>query len=59
VQLVENGRPLDYDEPAAIALMQQPEWGVRLDLGLGSAETLVWTCDLSHEYVTINGHYRT
>jgi glutamate N-acetyltransferase/amino-acid N-acetyltransferase len=40
-------------------LMQQPEWGFRLDLGLGAAQTVVWTCDLSHEYVTINGHYRT
>jgi glutamate N-acetyltransferase/amino-acid N-acetyltransferase len=59
IQLVESGCPADYDEPSAIALMQQPEWGFRLDLNLGSAQTVVWTCDLSHEYVTINGHYRT
>lgn len=59
IQLVEGGSPLDYDEPAAIQLMQTPEWGVRLDLGAGDAQALVWTCDLSHEYVTINGHYRT
>lgn len=59
IQLVERGEPLDYDEPAAIALMQGPEWGVRLDLGLGKTHTWIWTCDLSHEYVTINGHYRT
>lgn len=59
IQLVAGGQPLDYDEPAAIALMQTPEWGIRLDLGAGSAATWVWTCDLSHEYVTINGHYRT
>src|SRR5690606_20521471 len=59
IQLVERGEPSDYDEPAAIALMQEPEWGVRLDLGLGKASTWVWTCDLSHEYVSINGHYRT
>jgi glutamate N-acetyltransferase/amino-acid N-acetyltransferase len=59
IQLVEGGSPLDYDEPAAIQLMQTPEWGVRLDLGAGIAQALVWTCDLSHEYVTINGHYRT
>jgi len=32
---------------------------VRLDLGLGKESTWVWTCDLSHEYVSINGHYRT
>jgi glutamate N-acetyltransferase/amino-acid N-acetyltransferase len=59
IQLVEGGSPLDYDEPAAIQLMQTPEWGVRLDLGAGSAQALVWTCDLSHDYVSINGHYRT
>jgi glutamate N-acetyltransferase/amino-acid N-acetyltransferase len=39
--------------------MQGDEWGLRLDLGLGGASAIVWTCDLSHEYVTINGHYRT
>jgi len=59
IQLVEAGSPLDYDEKAAIGLMQAAEWGVRLDLGAGTAHALVWTCDLSHEYVTINGHYRT
>ncbi len=59
IQLVEGSQPLDYDEPAAIALMQGPEWGARLDLGAGAASTWVWTCDLSHDYVTINGHYRT
>jgi glutamate N-acetyltransferase/amino-acid N-acetyltransferase len=59
IQLVENGRPANYDEAAAIALMHTSEWGMRLDLGLGEATARVWTCDLSHEYVTINGHYRT
>jgi glutamate N-acetyltransferase/amino-acid N-acetyltransferase len=59
IQLVADGQPLDYDEPVAIALMQGDEWGLRLDLGLGGASAIVWTCDLSHEYVTINGHYRT
>jgi glutamate N-acetyltransferase/amino-acid N-acetyltransferase len=59
IQLVEKGQPLDYDEQAAIRHMQAPEWGVRLDLGAGAASTWLWTCDLSHDYVTINGHYRT
>lgn len=59
MQLVEGGQPTAYDERAAIALMQLAEWGVRLDLGLGLARAHVWTCDLSHDYVTINGHYRT
>jgi glutamate N-acetyltransferase/amino-acid N-acetyltransferase len=59
IQLVAGGQPLNYDEPAAIQHMQDDEWGVRLDLGQGDASTWVWTCDISHEYVTINGHYRT
>jgi glutamate N-acetyltransferase/amino-acid N-acetyltransferase len=59
VQLVENGCPANYDEATAITLMHTSEWGMRLDLGLGKATAQVWTCDLSHEYVTINGHYRT
>lgn len=59
IQLVAEGQPTAYDEAQAIAVMQGPEWGLRLDLGLGKVATTVWTCDLSHEYVTINGHYRT
>lgn len=59
LQLLDGGCPLDYDEPAAIRHMQGPEWGFRLDLGLGDATDWIWTCDLSHDYVTINGHYRT
>ncbi len=59
LQLVENGAPVDYDEALAVALMRAPEIEFSLDLGMGKAEATVWTCDLSHDYVTINGHYRT
>lgn len=59
IQLVEQGMPCNYDEPAAIALMEKPEWNMHLDLGMGEASTTVWTCDLSTEYVVINGEYRT
>jgi glutamate N-acetyltransferase / amino-acid N-acetyltransferase len=59
LQLVANGTPLNYDEKRANAIAAQPEVAVRLDLGLGSAEATIWTCDLTHDYVNINGHYRT
>jgi glutamate N-acetyltransferase/amino-acid N-acetyltransferase len=59
IQLVSAGEPADYDEQAAIALMRTATWGVRLDLGQGAAASHVWTCDFSHDYVSINGHYRT
>jgi glutamate N-acetyltransferase/amino-acid N-acetyltransferase len=59
LQLVANGTPLTYEEDRANALAGQPEVTVKLDLGRGSAEATIWTCDLSHDYVSINGHYRT
>jgi glutamate N-acetyltransferase/amino-acid N-acetyltransferase len=39
--------------------MQQSEITVRVDLGRGAASDTVWTCDFSHEYVTINADYRS
>lgn len=59
LQLVERGTPLAYDEAVASAIFAQPEIDVRLELGLGAGSATVWTSDLSHEYVTINGDYRT
>jgi glutamate N-acetyltransferase/amino-acid N-acetyltransferase len=58
-QLVADGAPLNYDEARAKLHAQQREIVVRLELGLGQAEVTLWTCDLSHDYVSINGHYRT
>lgn len=59
VQLVRGGRPLSYSEEAATAIFQGDEISVAVELGLGTAHATVWTCDLSHAYVDINGHYRT
>jgi glutamate N-acetyltransferase / amino-acid N-acetyltransferase len=59
LQLVANGTPLNYDEARANAIAGQSDVKVRLDLGLGDQEVTIWTCDLSHDYVSINGHYRT
>jgi glutamate N-acetyltransferase/amino-acid N-acetyltransferase len=59
MELVRDGVPLDYDDERANHIAGHSELSVALDLGLGSAEATIWTCDLSHDYVTINGHYRT
>jgi glutamate N-acetyltransferase/amino-acid N-acetyltransferase len=59
LQLVAGGTPLPYAEADAAARFAQPEIDVRVDLGLGDGEAIVWTCDLSHEYVSINGDYRS
>ena len=59
LQLVQTGTPLPYAEADASARFSEPEIGVRVDLGLGTGSATVWTTDLSHEYVSINGDYRT
>jgi glutamate N-acetyltransferase/amino-acid N-acetyltransferase len=59
VQLVSGGTPLDFLESDAAQILGQAEFQVRLDLGLGNETARVWTCDLTHEYVTINADYRT
>ena len=53
------GQPLAYSEEAATAIFAGAEITVTVDLGLGDGQATVWTCDLSHDYVSINGHYRT
>jgi glutamate N-acetyltransferase/amino-acid N-acetyltransferase len=48
-----------YREEDAKRVMQQSEITVRVELGRGPAQTTVWTCDLSHDYVSINADYRS
>jgi glutamate N-acetyltransferase/amino-acid N-acetyltransferase len=57
--LFEAGQPTDYDEARAQAIMAQSSITVTLNCGGGSGQATVWTCDLSHDYVSVNGHYRT
>ena len=59
LQLVCRGQPAGYSEEAASAIFAGKEITVIVGLGLGPHAATVWTCDLSHEYVNINGHYRT
>mgnify|MGYP001070971327 FL=1 len=54
-----GGRHPDYREEDGQRVMQQAEITVRVHLGRGSASDTVWTCDLSHDYVTINADYRS
>jgi len=59
LQLVRFGQPLAYSEEVADAIFAEKEIVVEVKLGLGDGQATIWTCDLSHEYVDINGHYRT
>lgn len=59
IPLLQNGEPLPFDIPAASEAMKVPELEMILDLGGGSAEATVWTCDFSYDYVRINAEYTT
>ena len=56
---VQGGRNPTYREEDGQRVMQQQEITVRVLLGRGQAADTVWTCDLSHDYVTINADYRS
>jgi glutamate N-acetyltransferase / amino-acid N-acetyltransferase len=55
----DGGRHPDYQEADGQRVMKQAEITVRAHLGRGQATQTVWTCDLSHEYVSINADYRS
>lgn len=59
IHVFRNGSPTNYSDAAATEAIKPHDVSVRLDLGLGKARATVWTCDMSHDYVTINGKYRT
>jgi glutamate N-acetyltransferase/amino-acid N-acetyltransferase len=55
----DGGRNPDYLETDGQRVMQQSEITVRVKLGRGNATATIWTCDLSHDYVSINADYRS
>lgn len=54
-----GGRSAGYREDVGARVMSQPEITIRIALGRGAARAVVWTCDLSYEYVKINAEYRS
>jgi glutamate N-acetyltransferase / amino-acid N-acetyltransferase len=60
LKLLVNGEPEDVDEVRAAEILQSEDLEIVVDLGVkGGEEAVYWTCDFSHEYITINGDYRT
>lgn len=57
--VTEGGRNPAYREEDGQRVMKQAEITVRVNLGRGTASATVWTCDLSHDYVSINADYRS
>ena len=56
---VEGERDQAYSEAQTSAYMKRDEIRIRADIGLGRGKATVWTCDLTKEYVAINGDYRS
>ena len=54
-----GGRHPDYREEDGQRVMKKAEIKIRADLGRGQVSQTIWTCDLSHEYVSINADYRS
>lgn len=55
----EGERAPDYSEPVVAKYMKNSELAIRVDVGVGSGQATVWTCDLTHDYVAINADYRS
>jgi glutamate N-acetyltransferase/amino-acid N-acetyltransferase len=49
----------DYDEAPVTAHMKGREVTITIDIGLGTGKASVYTCDLTHAYIDINGSYRS
>ena len=59
IVLFKDGHPFDEAAPEAANYLKNDELSVSVHLGVGTAASTVWTCDLSAEYVRINAEYRT
>ncbi|MBQ2377478.1 MAG: bifunctional glutamate N-acetyltransferase/amino-acid acetyltransferase ArgJ [Clostridia bacterium] len=59
IKVCENGAGIDFSEEKAKEILLCDEIEILVDLGMGDVESTAWGCDLTYEYVKINGDYRT
>ena len=60
IAITEDGqRKDDYDEAPVAAHMKGDEIRIHVDIGLGDGKARIWTCDLTHGYISINADYRS
>ena len=59
VTVCQNGAGVPFSEELAAQVLSEKEIRIRVDLGSGEAAATAWGCDLSYDYVKINGDYRT
>ena len=55
----DGARAPGYEEKTVAAYMKGAEIAIRVDVGIGGGQATVWTCDLTHDYVSINADYRS
>ena len=60
IAITRNGKPRgDYDESKIAAHLKQQKIKLDIEMGQGDASKTVWTCDLTHDYISINADYRS
>ncbi|MCQ2445833.1 MAG: bifunctional ornithine acetyltransferase/N-acetylglutamate synthase, partial [Clostridia bacterium] len=59
ISVCENGAGVEFSEEKAKEILLEKEIEILISLGVGEAEATAWGCDLTYDYVKINGDYRT
>lgn len=59
ILVCENGAGVEFDEEKAKEILLEEEIHIEIDMGQGGAQATAWGCDLTYDYVKINGDYRT
>ena len=57
--VLRQGLPVPFDEDEALRRFEEDEIVLDCNLGAGEFATTMWTCDFTHEYISINGDYRS
>ena len=59
IQVCAGGRGLDFDEDLAKKILTEHDVEINIAMGEGSGECVCWGCDITYDYIKINGDYRT
>lgn len=57
--LMEDGQPVAFDENTAAEILRKEDILIQVQMADGAARATAWGCDLGHEYIRINGEYRS
>lgn len=59
LELMKSGTPIEFDEDIALKILTEEFIKIEADIHAGNEEVTIWTCDLTDQYIVINGSYRT